>query len=78
MSTETLPYDQSRLLDHLLSAKQLKNDAALSRVLAVAPPVISKMRHHRLPVGPAIKIRILESFDMTVHQINELIGAPAA
>lgn len=78
MSTENLPFDQSRLIDHLLGAKKLKNDAALSRVLSVAPPVISKMRHHRLAVGPAIKIRILEQFDMTVHQLNHLIGAPAA
>jgi len=78
MSTETLPFDQNRLLDHLLNTMKLKNDAALSRVLSVAPPVISKIRHHRLPVGPAIKIRILEKFDLTVHQVNHLIGVPAA
>jgi hypothetical protein len=78
MTTETLSFDQNRLLDHLLNTMKLKNDAALSRVLSVAPPVISKIRHHRLPVGPAIKIRILEKFDLTVHQVNHLIGVPVA
>ncbi len=44
-------YNPNHLLDILLGKMQLKNDAALSRLLEVAPPVISKIRHHRLPVG---------------------------
>src|SRR5471032_812695 len=42
-------YNPNHLLDILLGKMQLKNDAALSRLLEVAPPVISKIRHHRLP-----------------------------
>jgi hypothetical protein len=37
-------------IDLLIDTMTLKNDAALSRVLEVAPPVISKIRHGRLPV----------------------------
>ena len=44
-------YDPSHLLDTLRERMQLKNDAALSRLLEVAPPVISKIRHRALPVG---------------------------
>ena len=36
-------YDPNRLLDTLLEKMHLKNDAALSRALEVAPPVISKI-----------------------------------
>jgi hypothetical protein len=40
------------LIDVLIKTMSLKNDAALSRVLEVAPPVISKIRHGRLEFGP--------------------------
>jgi hypothetical protein len=39
------------LIDVLIKTMSLKNDAALSRVLEVAPPVISKIRHGRLEFG---------------------------
>ncbi len=42
-------YDPDRLLASLISRLSLKNDAALSRALEVSPPVISKIRHRRLP-----------------------------
>lgn len=78
MSTEPLPLDPSRLLNHVIEQLKLKNDAALSRVLEVAPPVISKIRHRRLAIGPALKIRILEKMEISIHDINYLIGEAAA
>ena len=39
---ELLQYNPNRLLDTLIENLRLKNDAALSRALEVAPPVISK------------------------------------
>lgn len=78
MSNEPLPLDPSRLLNHVMAQLKLKNDAALSRVLEVAPPVISKIRHQRLAIGPALKIRILEKMEISVHEINYLIGKAAA
>jgi hypothetical protein len=78
MNTEALPFDQNRLLNHLMQVMGAKNDAALSRELEVAPPVISKMRHHRLAVGPALKIRIMEKTHITLRDLNYLIGKVAA
>jgi len=50
-ASDELTYNPNRLLDTLIERLRLKNDAALSRALEVAPPVISKIRHGRLPVG---------------------------
>lgn len=53
-------YDPNRLLDAIIERLNLKNDAALSRALEVAPPVISKIRHARLPVGASMLIRMMK------------------
>jgi hypothetical protein len=52
----------------------LKNGAALSIVLEVTPPVISKIRHRRLPVGASILIRMHEVSDLSITQLRELLG----
>jgi hypothetical protein len=52
----------------------LKNDAALSRALEVAPPVISKIRHRRLPVGASMLIRMHEVSTMSVRELRDLMG----
>ena len=67
-------YDPDNLLDSLLKKLELKNDAALSRVLEVAPPVISKIRHRRLPVGASILIRMHEVSNLSVGELRELLG----
>ena len=67
-------YDPDNLLDSLLKKLELKNDAALSRLLEVAPPVISKIRHRRLPVGASMLIRLHEVTDMSVAQLREILG----
>jgi plasmid maintenance system antidote protein VapI len=67
-------YDPDRLLDAMLEKLQLKNDAALCRALEVAPPVISKIRHRRLPVGASMLIRMHEVTDMPVAQLREILG----
>jgi hypothetical protein len=55
---DQVAYDPNNLLDALIEKLSLKNDAALSRALEVAPPVISKIRHRRLPVGASLLIRM--------------------
>jgi hypothetical protein len=67
-------YDPNRLLDTLLEKMHLKNDAALSRALEVAPPVISKIRHRRLPVGASLLIRMHEVSEMSVRELRDLMG----
>ncbi|MDB5770735.1 MAG: hypothetical protein V7606_2581 [Burkholderiales bacterium] len=67
-------YDPNRLLDALIEKMNLKNDAALSRLLEVAPPVISKIRHRRLPVGASLLIRMHEATDMSIRELRDLMG----
>src|SRR3954463_12405637 len=58
--TASPTYNPNRVLDAVIEKLQLKNDAALSRVLEVAPPVISKIRHQTLPIGATILLRMHE------------------
>jgi len=73
-SPEERTYDPNRLIDYLIERLNLKNDAALSRVLEVAPPVISKIRHRRLPVGASMLIRMHEETGMTVRELRDVMG----
>lgn len=72
--TENTRYNPNRLLDALIEKLNLKNDAALSRVLEVAPPVISKIRHNTLPVGATILIRMHEVSDFSIRELRSLMG----
>lgn len=67
-------YDPNALLDYLLKNFNIKNDAALSRLLEVAPPVISKIRHHRLPIGASLLIRMHEATDVSIQDLRKLMG----
>lgn len=67
-------YDPNRLLDALIEKLNLKNDAALSRALEVAPPVISKIRHRRLPVGASLLIRMHEVSNLSIRELRDLMG----
>lgn len=62
------------LLDYLIGKLGLKNDAALSRALEVAPPVISKIRNNRLPVGATLLISMHELTGLTVAELRSLMG----
>jgi plasmid maintenance system antidote protein VapI len=72
--TEQASYNPNHLLDTIISKMKLKNDAALSRALEVAPPVISKIRHHRLPVGASLLIRMHEVTDLSIRDLKNLMG----
>jgi hypothetical protein len=67
-------YDPNNLLNVLLDKLRLKNDAALSRMLEVAPPVISKIRHQRLPVGASLLIRMHEVSGLSIRDLRDLMG----
>lgn len=73
-TSEDQQYDPNHLLDALIEKLHLKNDAALSRALEVAPPVISKIRHRRLPVGASLLIRMHEVTHLSIRELRELMG----
>jgi hypothetical protein len=72
MQTQT--YDPNKLLDALIERMHLKNDAALARMLEVAPPVISKIRHGRLPVGASLLITMHEVSKFSIRELRDLMG----
>lgn len=74
LESDEIDYDPNNLLDTLIKQLHLKNDAALSRALEVAPPVISKIRHRRLPVGASLLIRMHEISDLSIKELRSLMG----
>lgn len=60
------------LIDHLLSEYNVRNDAALSRLLGVHPPTISKMRTGRMSLTPSFMIRVHETFDIPIAEIKRI------
>lgn len=68
--------DANKLLDAVIEIMDLKNDAALCRVLDVHPPVISKIRHRQIPVGPVMLIRIHEESGISIRDLKSLIDQP--
>lgn len=71
---EKYQYDPNNLLESLIERLNLKNDAALSRALEVAPPLISKIRHRRLPVGASLLIRMHEVSNLSIQDLRALMG----
>ncbi len=67
-------YDPDQLLAALLNKLNLKNDAALSRILEVSPPVISKIRHRRLPVTASLLIRMHEVSALSIAELRHIMG----
>lgn len=75
--TNKSTYNPNGLLDHLIAGMSLKNDAALARAFNLAPPVISKIRHERLPVGPSFLIKCHEIAGMEFPHIRSFVGGVA-
>lgn len=67
-------YNPDRLLDAVISTLRLKNDAALSRTLGVAPPMLSKVRHRRLAIAAGLMIQIHDATRMSIDDIRLLMG----
>ena len=78
MTTRHMPeeatYDPNKVLDAIMERLNLKNDAALSRALEVAPPVISKIRHRTLPIGATILLRMHEVSEFSIRELKSLMG----
>lgn len=71
---ENSSYSPNKLIDALIKNIGLKNDAALSRALEVAPPVISKIRHRTLPVGASMLIRMHDLTGFDIKDLRTLMG----
>lgn len=69
-------YDPNRFLDWLQAELNLRNDAALARVLAVAPPALSNIRHGRLSVGPSLLLRVHDLTNLPARTLRQQMGLP--
>ncbi len=65
--------NNNAFIDRLLVVMELKNDAALSRALELAPPVISKIRHGRLPVGATLLISAHEESGLSIKEMKAIL-----
>lgn len=70
----SLAQRQARFIDSILAQANIKNDAELSRCLEMAPPVISKLRNGRMPVGATILIAINEVTGIPVQDMKKQLG----
>ncbi|MET3118854.1 hypothetical protein AAKU64_003089 [Undibacterium sp. GrIS 1.8] len=71
---EEFQYNPNHLFDTLIKQLHLKNDAALSQELGVSAPIISKIRHRRLPVGSSLLIRMHEVSGLSIKELRCLMG----
>ena len=78
MNTENLmqnnAYDPNNLVDSLLETLRLKNDAALSRLLDVARPVLTGIRLRTLGIGAWLLIRISEVSGLSIADLRRTMG----
>lgn len=67
-------YNPNYLLDFVIEKLKLKNDAALAKALGITPPVLSRIRHGKFPIGATILIAMHEETGMKVRELRRLMG----
>lgn len=64
--------------DELIARGNFKNDAALCRVLRIAPPSVSNMRRGKIAIGPALLVRIHETLGVSFKYMRQYVPAKEA
>lgn len=67
-------YDPNPLLAAVSEHLNVKKDVELARALAIAPPIISKIRHRKMVVGPNLLIRMHEITNLSIKELRALMG----
>jgi len=67
-------YNPAAFLDAVIKRLNLKNDAALSRTIDIAPPALSKVRSKIMPVGPALALRVMEATGASMKDLYRWMG----
>jgi len=71
-------YHASELLDVARARLGVKSDAKLAAHLGVTAPIISKIRHKLIALGPSMMIRIHEAIGMPMVEIRGYLGVKLA
>ncbi len=69
-----MTYNPDTLLDTLILNFGLKTDAELARKLNEPAPIISKIRHRRLPINARFIIKVHEVSGLSIKEIRGLMG----
>jgi hypothetical protein len=69
-----MSYDPSRLLDALRDRMQLRNDAALARMLEVSLTTVQRVREKKAPIGASLLIRMFEVTGISIRDLRDLMG----
>ena len=76
MRNKNYPNDTSgTLFDSIKQDHGFKNDAALARFLEINTPVISKMRHGKLPFGPQMILDVHDKTGLSIFTIRKMIAS---
>lgn len=67
-------YTPEKALDLVIAKMGLKNDAALARLLVVAPPLVSKIRGRRTVLTDAVLIRMHEESGLSIKELKAAMG----
>ncbi len=69
-----VPIPEHALLDYLIKAFKLRNNAELAKALGVTEGAISKIRHGINKVNAEFILRVYDKTDMSIEEIRALIG----
>ena len=69
--------DPNHFLDSIIKLMQLKNDASLARAINVSPPVLSKLRHGRVPITASFILRMYDYTSLSIEELRVLLYTPA-
>lgn len=69
-----ISYSPARLLNTVITELALSNDAALARVLDIQAPLLSKIRHGRLPISAGVLLRLHEVSGRSIDDLRFLMG----
>lgn len=67
-------YKPSRLLDVLQERLGLANDGRLANALEIPTSSVSRMRNGKIPVYPALLIRMHEVSGLSIQELREIVG----
>lgn len=74
VTPEVAAYEPEKVLDFLINWLDARNDAGLSRMLEVAPPVVSKIRNRYTPLTDSMLIRMHEVSDVSIKDLKNMMG----
>jgi plasmid maintenance system antidote protein VapI len=67
-------YNPARLLDAMHERLNLKNDAAVARLLELPPAVVSKLRRRQASITAALLVRMHDITGWSISDLRELQG----